>query len=125
MTKKDESRVGKSLIGLVTVLPSLYRVATNIPRLLEADVRSTERSLVGFVCLAVISLVLLFSSWFCLLAMLFLYFTSLQLSTMISLLIIFGLNFLLLIIVGLIMTNKKSDLIFPHIRSLLRSIRPE
>lgn len=122
MTKKDESKIGKSLIGLVTVLPSIYRIATNIPRLLEADVRSTERSIFMILCLAVIGLVFLFSSWVCLLAILYLYLVSSQLSAMMSLFIIFILNFLLLIIVGLKMANKKNNVMFPGIRQLLRMV---
>src|SRR5580698_3209762 len=99
MTKRKKPTLGKALINLVIGIPTLLSLIGKIGSLIGFEIRLASKSLISIIILALLSALLLTSSWLCVLAMLFVYLTSLHWSTQCILLALFGLNLILLLIV--------------------------
>lgn len=123
MTKRKKPTLGRALINLVIGVPTLLSLTGRIGSLIGFEARLASQSLVGIIMLAIFSALLLTSAWLCLLAMLFVYLSSLHWSPLLVLLALFGLNLILLLIVCRRMTKYKKRLLFPKTRDLLDEVR--
>lgn len=121
MTKKEKkkSNLTRTFLSLLVGLPTLLSILNKITSLIRFEMRLAGRSIVNIIILAILCALLLTSAWLCLLAMLFIYLTSLQWSIQFVLLILFALNLLLFLIVFRIITKHRQNLIFPETRDLL------
>lgn len=120
MSNKRKFNLITFVMNVVLAAPALLGAFTNVLGLVQADARLAKRSLIRCVVLAIFGLTLLFSSWVCLLGIIYLSLISLHLSPILSLMIIFLINTLLLIIIGLVMMNVKDKIFFPRVTSLIR-----
>ena len=114
MTEKRKSSLGKTLINLALLIPSLFSLLCNITTLIRIEARLAGRSLVIIIGLLMLLGTVLVSTWFCILALLFIYLTSLQLSTAVSLLIILLLNILTIVLITSMAFRHKKNLLFPE-----------
>ena len=114
MTEKRKSSLGKTLINLALLVPSLFSLLCNITTLIRMEARLAGKSLVMIIGLLMLLGTVLISTWFCVLALLFIYLTSLQLSTAVSLVIILLLNILTIIFITSMVFRHKKNLLFPE-----------
>lgn len=119
MAKKKKPTLSRAILSLMVGIPALLSLTGRIKSLIGFEARLAGRSLVGIMILTIVYALLLSSSWLCVLAMLFVYLTSLLWSIQIILLTLLGINLIMLIIVGCIIRNYKKRLIFPETRHLL------
>jgi asparagine N-glycosylation enzyme membrane subunit Stt3 len=91
--------------------------------LMGEEARLAGRSVVKMIILAIFSGILLVSIWFSVLAMIFIYFSSILLSPYLSLLIIILLNILLLLFISIIMRSTKKKLFFNELRKEIADLQ--
>lgn len=119
MTKKKKPTLGKALINLVLGIPVLLSLTKKIGTLVGYEARLAGRSILGMIMLILLSVILLSTTWLCLLAMLFVYLMSLHWSMQIILLTLVGVNVFILLIVFCLLIKHKKRLCFPETRYLL------
>lgn len=122
MANKKDNYLSKIIIDSVMFVFSLFKFVPNFILLIELEARSAGKSIVSLLILYLIAGSLLTSTWLCIIAMCFIYFISLHLSWILSLLIIVIVNLLLLIITTLVVSKAKNNLSFEKTRQLLRNI---
>jgi hypothetical protein len=113
MAVKKRSTVSKTVVNLLLLLPSLLSLFSNLTSLIKIQAGVAGKRLIVLIVLAVAIAFLLLSSWLCLLALLFIYLTSLQLSMVMCVSIIFIANTILLFIVSLAALRVKNNLLHP------------
>ncbi len=123
MEEKKKSSFSKTIACVFSTLPSLYRLINHLLTLMKYETHLARRSVITLLLLYLLAGSLLASVWICLLAMLFMYFISLHLTWLTSLIILLILNILLLVIVLLSMLLVKNNLSFPKTRELLHHLR--
>ena len=122
MAHKKRSTIGKYLLRAVMTVPMLFGVIGNIFSLLEIEARNTGRSIFYILMLCIFTVSVLTTTWVCLLAMLFLWLVSLQLSWQLSLFVLVVVNLVLLLLMIWMITALKKNLFFPETRGLVKSI---
>ncbi len=122
MASKKKFPLSETVINLLLLIPNILGIIRNITTLINLEARLAGKAVVLIIIFSVIYAILLTSTWICLLALLFIYLTSLQLSTMSALLIILGLNVLSLAIIGLVISRAKKNLLFPETCQQCRSL---
>lgn len=120
--KTGKSKVTKSLVNLLLIVPSIINIIGSISLLFKTDARGSIRSMVIILLMSLFIVSLMVTTWMCLLAIIFIYFTSLQMSLMLSLSIILILNLLLMIIFILLVSKIKENIGFPQTTELLNSL---
>lgn len=120
MTDNRKPSFTRTLFKIITIVPTIINLFTNTVHLIGYEARLAGRSLLKLLILAFMVASLLTTTWIGLLAMLFIYLTSLHWNMILSLLIISVLNILLLIIILVSMTKLKKNLTFPMTRSQFR-----
>lgn len=122
MKDKKKSILSKVLIQFIMAIPVIFGLISHAFSLIEWEAQRAKRSFVLILILWLVMGSLLTATWLCLLAMFFIYLSSLKLSLLLSLFIIFMLNIFLLLIVSLIILKIKNHLFFPVARRLLRGV---
>lgn len=113
----------KSLLNVISAVPSFFSLANNAIALLEYEAQTAGRSIIKIILLLLMTISLLTVCWWCLLGMLFLFLTAHQLDSQLALFIILLINLFILIIVGLMLSNAKKNIFFPHTRRLIKNLR--
>lgn len=111
-----------TLLNLVTLVPSVFNFMNNLTALVSMEARLAGKSFAVMIALGVIFGAMLTATWLGVLAMLFLYFLTLQMNIFLALFIVLLLNILFLCVVGLFMLKEKKNLFFPTTRSQLRGL---
>ena len=78
MAHKKKSSVGRTLLRVVTLVPTLFSVFNNVTALVGWEAKRAGKSAVSIVLFAFFAASLLTTIWVCLLAILFLYLVSIQ-----------------------------------------------
>lgn len=103
-----------------TVLESFLLRYQSLASLAKLEAKLARYSIKKIIIFSAISLVIFLSSWFALLALLFVYLISLQFTSLMSMLIVFAVNlFILLILIAYTLSLKK-DLSFSATRRQLK-----
>jgi hypothetical protein len=117
MAKK--SSISKTLLNLVLLLPSLLPsilgLLSNLTSLIRIEAGAAGKRLTALIILAITIGFLLVSSWLCLLALLFIYLTSLHLTMTMCIVTLLITNLILLSIVSLVALRIKNNLLHPFI----------
>lgn len=122
MAKKKKPTLSKTLFSLMVAIPTLLGLTKRIGALIKLEARLAKRGLFSIVIFALISALLLTASWLCVLAILFIYLSSLQWSTLNILIILLGINIFMLIITFSFVRKYQRRLSFPETRHMLRDI---
>jgi hypothetical protein len=117
MTAKNKPSLIRIIMELITIVPNLITLATNVTSLINLKSRLVGKNIFKIVLLSVVFSLLLTTSWLCLLGMLLVYFVSLPINPLVSLAIVFLINTLVLIIIGVILAKEKKNLFFSEARS--------
>lgn len=121
MAKKKISYLIRTIINIFFLLPPLFNLLMNLGRLIKYEVRVAGRSLVLLIILFICLGLLLTSIWICALIILFVLLNT-HLSVLTSLMAIMGLNLLLALLVALVMSRVKEDLVFPETRETINQL---
>ena len=105
---------------LIRVVPNVLNLACNMTSLLELEARLASRTVVYLLMLICMSVVLLTSTWMCMLAMIFIYLTMIHVNIFLILFILILLNIVLLLIIGMIVSKIQKNIFFPNVRRLVR-----
>lgn len=119
MTKKRKPTLGKAFLNLVLGLPVLLSLTKRIGALIGYEARLASKSILSIMMLICMIVILLSTTWLCLLAMLGVYLMSLLWPTQIILLTLLGVNVIMLFIVFVLLRKYKKRLSFPETRYLL------
>ena len=122
MTKKSKEREGSTVIGLITMIAGIASTVSNLIDLIGYETKLAHHSFFKAIILALITGLLLTSTWICLLGMLVYYLVTMQVSLPLSVLIVIVLNLLLTIIVMLLFLRARDQLSFKESRRALRDI---
>jgi hypothetical protein len=122
MTKKRKPTLGKAFINLIFGIPSIVSLAKRISALITYEVRLARKSFINMIILAVYCLILIASSWLCLLALLFVYLISISWTTEMALLTLLSINLVMLLIVYCLLKRFQKRLSFPKTRYLLKEV---
>lgn len=107
MANTKKPSVFRNIVELILLIPTLFGLLERLSAFAQGKARVAGKHLVTVAILSSIALVLLMSTWLCVLGLLFFYLTSLQLNLVMSLFILLGLNiFLLLVVLWIISRNK-------------------
>jgi hypothetical protein len=117
--KRSSSGKSKAFYSLLLLIPNLFRVINNMTRLIKQDAYLAGRSVVLIITLAVMLACLLTSTWLGILAVIFVCLIKLKWSWIIATTIVFLLNFLLLLVIGMVISKAKENLSFPATRRQL------
>lgn len=123
MKKKKAAKHPNILVRLITLIPTILSFSCHFVAMLEEDARLARRSFISILILSVVIGALLTTFWIVVLALLFIYLVSLKISAIAALVMILILNFLLLIIAGLLTLREKDRLLFPATRQFIRHIK--
>jgi hypothetical protein len=113
MAKKSKGAVAGAISSVMFLFPKLFNFVGNIGTLVKMEAQQAKRNLTIIVTLMFISVILLTTTWLCLLALAYLYLVTLHLSEITSLLIVTVFNVLLLVFVGMFIFFLKRHLFFP------------
>lgn len=122
MAKKRKPTLGKAIINLIFGIPSIVSLAKRISALVTYEVRLARKSFTNMIILAVFCLILIASSWLCLLALLFVYLISISWTTEMALLSLLGINLVMLLIIYCLLKRFQKRLSFPKTRYLLKEV---
>jgi hypothetical protein len=122
MAKNNKNGFTNSVLSLVFLVPKLFSFVNNIGALIKAEAQHAKRNLILIVFLILISVILVTSTWLCLLGLLYLYLTT-HLAPIPSLTIVLAFNIFLLIIIGLVIYLSKRNLFFPATFSQISKAR--
>ena len=120
MAVKTKRKWSKVVVSLLLLIPTLFSFLGNVVNLVEYEAKLAKQSVCLLFVLALCALTLLSSTWLVLLVMLFVYLTSLQISSLTACFFIFLLNIFLLIMISLVMLLLKKNFSFPQTRHLLQ-----
>jgi hypothetical protein len=112
MAKKNNGGFTNSVLSLIFLVPKLFSFVNNIGALVKAEAAHAKRNLILIVFLILISVILVTSTWMCLLGLLYLYLTT-HLTPIPSLAIVLAFNIFLLIIIALVIYLSKRNMFFP------------
>ncbi len=122
--KKSVLGKAKTILNLLVLIPTLYSLMKKTFALIGFEARLARRSVVVISVLSLVALILLFSTWLGVLAMLFFYFTaSLHWSLQQSMLAIVALNILMLVVVGFSIARARRNLSFPETRKHFSNVK--
>jgi len=121
MSKKKHS-LTKVLFKLLVLVPTLFSLIGKVVTLAGYEAKLAGRSLIVIIILSLLAGVLFATTWLGILAMLFMYLVSLQLSWQISLFILIIVNLCCLAIILCVMNKIKKNLLFPETREQLREV---
>lgn len=122
MAHKKKRSMGRTLLKVVTLVPTLFSVFTNITALVGWEAKRAGKSVVTIILFAFFAAFLLTTIWLCLLGILFLYLVSLHWTEIQALLFIILVNVILLGVIGFVISKVKNNLTFPLIRKQLQII---
>lgn len=122
MSKRKQDGTVSKILKIIFLIPALMSLFGNLFSMIQSELASMRKKLIALVILAVFSIVLMSSMWFCINALIFTYLTNLNLSVITSLVIMLSLNFLILIIISLIIALLKLDLSFPETRKAVKNV---
>src|ERR1043165_698429 len=108
MTFKKKLSIGKAILRIFTIVPLVFSLIRNF-----------------FILFFLIILIgcLTFTIWLCVLSVLFLYFQSLNLSPIISFLILIGINLVFLIIIAFSIRKTSKRIGFPLLTMQMESLK--
>jgi hypothetical protein len=121
MAKRKPS-LSSTLLRFVIGIPTLFNVVRKTFALIKIEARESGKSLMRIILLSVFSLMILSSTWFCALGLLFFYLLQWHWSIPGALLLIFSGNVLILLVLLLFIKKLQKKLCFPETRSLLKSL---
>lgn len=108
-----------NIINVALSITALFGTLSHIATLFEIEIRQTKKNLILLLISFFIMSILFTTIWFCLLALLFIYFiSSLHCTLPIALLIILLINIILFFIVHFIIKNTTDNLTFKKTREL-------
>ena len=113
MASEKRSSLGRTMRNLISLVPNLIAIVSNITTLINLEARLAGRALLFLITLAVVSAILIMSLWMCLLAMLVVYLLSVQWSLLASLAVVLVLNIIFFVVVTIMMAKAKKHLLFP------------
>lgn len=122
MAKKNKAGTSRSILNLLFVVPSIISFAGNLVSLVQAEIHEMRRNIFWMVVLLVFSTVLLSTLWMGLMALLYIFFLSLNVSSIISIVFILLLNLFLLVITCLCATLVKNKIGFPETKEVVRKL---
>lgn len=125
MANKKRQSLGDMIAKTILLVPNLVNIVSNITTLINIESRLTGRTLLSLIVFAVILGTLLVSTWMCVLALLFVWLTSLLWSPIYILLMIGMLNIIMSIIISVVIVKLKSNLLFPATRRTCRNLRKQ
>jgi hypothetical protein len=120
----DKRKSGfKHLFKLVLLVPRIVDLACNILSLFKLESRLAVKSVMILIIGVIFFALIMGSAWFCLLALLFVYLTTILFWTSIAaLLTISGINISILFVVGWVMFKVHKNLFFPRTSQVCRSL---
>lgn len=119
--KKRKSNSSK-LMKLLMIIPNLFSFFGNLFSLIQSELEHTRRQIILLVLLTLFILILMFSVWLSLNALLFIYLIN-SLFNVISAVAIIGLiNFLLLMIVCFFISRQEISITFPETRKIINDV---
>jgi hypothetical protein len=118
--KPESSSIVKTILNLVILLPTLYNLVGKIVALASYEARLAGKSLIKIIIIAIMSGILLASTWLCLSAIYGLYLVSLGLSYQVTLFVIVLVNLLILCIFAILIMYTEKNLSFRATRHHLR-----
>ena len=119
----SKKHIARYILNRILLSVSLLKIVPSLFMLIEAEAKLAGRDLLATIVLYFIALMLLCSVWISLLAFLFLYLVSLNISSLLSMLVILSLNIFLLLIIYLIILKRKNQSSFPKTREVMKSLR--
>ncbi len=122
MAKKRSAGMISKLIKVAMIIPAILSVTKGLIFQGRQELIGMRKRLIAFCIAALFSLILLLTTWWCLLAMLITYLLSQAVSMMVTLLIVFMLNCFMLIIFGIYLSTIKLDPSFPETRKVIREL---
>ena len=115
MPTKKKTSIVRTIKNFILMVPALFGFMKTLTLLLRYETRLARKSLAVVLLCLILFAALLASMWLCVLAILFVYLTTVvHLSALLTLGLILLLNVLLLVIVVLIMVKAKENLFFPE-----------
>jgi hypothetical protein len=114
MATKRKSQSIKGIIKLILIFSNVTSLISNLARLVSLEARLAGRSILSVVFFAIFFSILLAASWACVLALIYVYFVSLHWSPMETLFLMVAINLLSLLIMGLIISRVKKNILFPE-----------
>jgi flagellar biosynthesis protein FlhB len=118
--KSESLSLVKIILNAALLLPTLYNLVGKVFTLAAYEARLARKSLIKIIIIAIISGIVLASTWLCLLAAYGLYLISIGLSYTLTLLVIILINILILAILGIIIKDAEKNLLFRATRSQIR-----
>lgn len=122
MSKQKRNGTASKILKIIFLIPALMSLFGNLLSMIQSELISMRKKLVVVAILAIFSIVLMSSVWFCINALIFTYLTNLNISIITSLVIMLSLNLLILIITGLTIALLKIDPTFPETRKAVKNI---
>lgn len=114
MSNKKRPSIAETLLHVVTLVPNLVNLATNVTSLLNVELRLAGRNIMMLVTLSVLFALLLMTTWLGVLTLLFIYLTSLQLSMAASVAFLMLLNIIVMMFLFIFLMRAKTELFFPR-----------
>jgi hypothetical protein len=120
MKDKRKLSLSRMLKDIIFMVPSLFFSVTNLTAIISAEAELAIKSLIILIILCFLTAALITAAWLCLLAMLFMWLLSLQISFVVSFLILFACNVVILGIVFYVISRYRKNLSFPVSTSVIK-----
>lgn len=122
MSRKKQNGAGCKILKTLLLIPAVLSLLGNLFSMIHAELATMRKKLILLIMLAIFSIVLMSSVWFCLNALIFTYLTNLHLSMTTSLVLMLSLNLLIFIIICLCIALVKIDPSFPQTRKAISEV---
>ena len=122
MSRKKHNGTGSKILKIIFLIPALLSLLGNLFSMIHDELVTMRKRLIILIVLAIFSIVLMSSVWFCMNALIFTYLMNLHLSTATSLVLLLSLNLLILIITCLTIALLKIDPSFPQTRKAVKEV---
>lgn len=122
MPKKNEPSLIYTLVKYALIVPYVLGLIENLLLMAKDEMADAKQKVVYLFILGIFALSLIASSWFCVTALLVIFFMYLHLSLTAAIIFTAFVNFFLLLLVCLIISRIKVDVFLPETRQFIRDL---
>lgn len=121
MAHKKKTTLGKYLLRVLMVIPTIIQLFGNLLALINLEAREAGNSITKLILLAVICGVIIMSTWLCVLGLFATYLVSIHYSYLFAFSILVVTNIVILLLLVILMQQTSKPLFFPKTRLHIKS----
>lgn len=124
MAHKKKATLTKAILKVLILIPTILGLCRNVWALVCHETRTVSSSIIKLIILAIVSGILVASTWLCVLGLFAYYLMTMHVSYACILELVILINLIVLGLTAILILQAKKYLFFPQTRELLKNMLP-